>query len=274
MKRGISLSWAYIDAAPQLHHNGKQRIVIFASKLAGCAGMHKYMNQDEMRYEFQHALYGLEARDVIPEGYMPPKEYEEVAKAGLTTYAKTLLSETKNKITCLNDATLTSKIVTDTISMINTMEDVSEAAKELVRKELNTHHGTVGEDSIRADTQQAVEGRSISVDNKFRTCPRPLFEIDKFDIYVGGKHDGLMKDEDGHATLTEIKNRTRRHLGVPLYERVQLHAYMEIFGVRKGMLIENYRKNREEHDVYFDDDLWAGVMSSTEKFIRDSIITL
>lgn len=269
----VTISWAHIGR-PNPTRNNRRRMVIFASKLAGCAGMHKYVNTEELRFEFRHALYGDDAIDEIPDGYLPPKEYEEKVKStGLTTEAKQLVEESMSKITSAEDSTTSSKVVAAAIVKLNAMEGVSEQAKEVVRKDLYTHHGVVGEEAIRVDTAVAVDGREISADNKFVTTLGPILEIDGFDVYVGGRHDGLMKDAEGHEILTEIKNRTRRHLGVPLYERVQLHGYMEIFGIRKGMLIENYRKDRVEHDVYFDDDLWAGVLSSTKEFLESCLMT-
>ena len=265
----ISLSWAHIGAPSK---NGRRRMVIFASKLAGCAGMHKYMNRDEMRYEFRHAVYGELAKDSVPDGYLPPKEYEDLAKStGMTHEARELVQAAVQEISA-SQVHETSKIVVKAIQEINAMPGVSDAAKEIVKKELMTHHGVVGEEAIRKDTQESSEGREIRANNSFMTTREPIVRMPGFDVFVGGRHDGLMTDAEGHEILTEIKNRTRRHMGVPLYERIQLHAYMDIFGVRRGMLVENYKRDRREHEVYFDDDLWNGVVESTDEFLKESLL--
>ena len=41
---------------------------------------------------------------------------------------------------------------------------------------------------------------------------KPIIVLPGYDVYVGGRHDGMMEG----SILTEIKNRTRRHLGAPL----------------------------------------------------------
>lgn len=75
----------------------------------------------------------------------------------------------------------------------------------------------------------------------------------KYIIY--GRTDGI--DDD---TIIETKNRKNRFLGVPLYEKVQIHAYMYITNKKKGKLLENFNGDQREHIVVFDSDFWEEVI--------------
>lgn len=85
-------------------------------------------------------------------------------------------------------------------------------------------------------------------------------------LYLGGRLDGLRRGADGSLTIVEIKTRVNRLLGVPTYERVQIHAYMFIHGARRGRLVENFGSQVVEHVVDFDDVFWAGVTAALSDF--------
>ena len=270
-----SLSWAHISAPAK--EGGRRRLVVFASKFAGCAGMHQYMNPDEMKFEFIHAICGPgAAEDILPDGYVPPKEFEkQTMERGMTAEAKRTLEDAVDSIKQSENSEQSTKTVAEAVKKINAMPGVSAAAKELARRDLFTQHGVHGEESIRKDASNQ-HGAEIRADNKFRTSALLAQLPDGFDLYVGGRHDGIMQptsdDDDAGPILTEIKNRTRRHMGVPLYERVQLHCYMSIFNVNRGLLIENYRKEAKEHPVFFDQTFWDGVVETAAVFLTTCIL--
>eukprot|EP00798_Chlamydomonas_sp_ICE-L_P028863 gene28863-32051_t len=47
-----------------------------------------------------------------------------------------------------------------------------------------------------------------------------------------------------------------RFLGVPLYELVQIHAYMIIFGAKQSIHVENYMGETRETIIPFDEEFW------------------
>ena len=54
---------------------------------------------------------------------------------------------------------------------------------------------------------------------------------------------------------------------MPLYERIQLHAYMRISKTKTALLVEGLNGDKRHHDVDFDDELWASVLSETRSFV-------
>jgi hypothetical protein len=151
---------------------------------------------------------------------------------------------------------------------------VTPEAAETVREFTATSHGTRVESSIR----EAVEAKSnvvIRTSTAFRT--QPWFTLDdertqtQTQVFLGGRFDGF--DEEKQR-IVEIKARQRRHLGVPLYERVQIHGYCFIYGVRDAVLVDNYLNDNREHVVPFDEALWADVTDKTKAFLQELVETI
>ena len=250
----MKLSWAYVN----VNATGRNRMVVYASKLAGLAGMHPYVNRDDLKHEILNAFDPESA--MVPEDYLPPAEQEKRAlDEGLTPTAKLIFDEAMTNLPSL-EGRESIKAVKKALDTIKSIPGVSAEAKEAVRASLYTAHGIHGEDKIRVEASKTLG--PIKTNARFTTSPI-IFSTSSYDVFLGGKHDGMTGD-----TLTEIKNRMNRFLGVPLYERIQLHAYMVIYGVTKSILIESFKGERREHEVPFDDDLWFGVVESAEKFVR------
>ena len=254
----VGLSWAHVGA-PSSQHGNRRRLVIFASKLAGCADMHPYMNRQEMRDEFQSRVYGIQS-----EGYEAPKEFEERALKELDGEAQALLQETLKQIETLPAAD-TAGAVAAAAKQIDAMSTLSDAVKGVVRTKMYTQHGVQGESAIRDETSKENK-REIHADNKFRTKRIPV-DVPGFDVFIGGRHDGISTLDSGEECVTEIKNRVRRHLGAPTYEKVQLHAYMDILSCRRGVIVENFKGSRKEHEFEFEQEFWDGVVAATGEFL-------
>ena len=77
----------------------------------------------------------------------------------------------------------------------------------------------------------------------------------KFKLF--GRLDGIVEDK-----VLESKNRRSRFLGVPEYERIQLHAYMFLTDTTSSVLIENLNGVQREHEVMFDHEFWNEIMES------------
>ena len=74
------------------------------------------------------------------------------------------------------------------------------------------------------------------------------------DYAVVGYVDGLTEDY-----VIEIKNRMRRLFEhIPLYEKVQMHAYMVLADRPRCLWVQRYRGEQESRMVEFDTAWWAG----------------
>ncbi len=71
------------------------------------------------------------------------------------------------------------------------------------------------------------------------------------DIYVRGKCD-IAVDEHGHKSVVMVRNRKNRLFRrVPEYEHVQLMAYMFLYDVKQGSVLEVYQGETCENVVGF-----------------------
>lgn len=279
-------------------------ITIYASYLAGAANMHQYVSQDTLRASFiahvtndpsyrtptqvavallrELPTEDMDALKVLVSPAFTEATDVQVALGKCNVVLSHLTQASASSALRAVDASVQSKVLAlasddpeVTAAAVEAASKASaacEAAKKVqenvhliadhLRTVLYTGHGTRGEDDIRraAEVRKQV---TIKTNAKFHVSDGPIAVVQGVSIFLGGKHDGLV---DG-TKIVEIKNRQRRLMGVPLYERVQLHAYMVIYNVRHAVLIENYLGEQKEHEVNFDDDFWSGVKSRVECFV-------
>lgn len=82
---------------------------------------------------------------------------------------------------------------------------------------------------------------------------KTLYEDSKFKIELRGKIDGIENNE----TIVETKNRSKRlFMSIPIYEKVQMEAYMFLTGFKKARHIENYNEKSNEILYEHDSVLW------------------
>lgn len=123
------------------------------------------------------------------------------------------------------------------------------ALKQTV-SEINCAFGTAREDTVRTNFARKSHV-AVSKDNKF--LKRIVGTTSSGCVYgVGGRVDGL----DEHDRVIEIKNRTKRFLGLTTYEKPQLFAYMFILRASKAVFIENYNGTSRVLHVDWDDEYW------------------
>lgn len=99
---------------------------------------------------------------------------------------------------------------------------------------------------------QLQESRVVDVlksQGNYRKSQQKTVEFKHF--YLTGKTDGTFDD-----VIVEIKNRTRRFLGVTDYERPQFECYMRLFNVNEMYLCENFDNEERKILLFANDELW------------------
>lgn len=84
--------------------------------------------------------------------------------------------------------------------------------------------------------------------SQFKTVEFPHF-------FLTGKTDGTLDD-----VIVEIKNRTRRFLGVTEYERPQFECYMRLFEAKQLYLCEQLGAEERKILLFANDDLWDTIV--------------
>jgi len=158
----------------------------------------------------------------------------------------------------------------DIVNRITTIAPpLSDCEEQCVRSAMYTRSGTVHEADVRSSFSQD-RGVEVTPVQGFRVASKPFYVTEGgAQVFMGGRHDGVVVDGSSkESKIIEIKTRQRRFLGVPVYDRVQVHAYMHIYGVRRASLVESFDGEIQEHDVPFDDDLWSTVCVAAGTFVE------
>ena len=112
-------------------------------------------------------------------------------------------------------------------------KEITEAIKNLS----NTRFGIKNETDV-CKIYEEMNNCTITKDNLF--IKKTIFENKDFSIQVGGKIDGINKENN---TIIEIKNRMKKlFYELRGYEKVQLMCYLYLFQSPKGYLVEAYKK--------------------------------
>jgi hypothetical protein len=227
-------------------------VILYASKLAACAGMHSFVSQDDLLNEFKRKC-GIDTEF---------KTVREIAAEEIANLPQ------EHRVTIESTIAAVAKLV-DTRKVREALDNLSISLSPSIYKDVKTtvqtQHGTRKEADVRKAVSREMK-KEIVESHDFRVSKYPICTVDGIEVYIGGKHDGAVDDK-----IVEIKTRQRRFLGTPLYERVQVHAYMTIFGVREALLIESFDDENRTHPIAFDDGLWDSVKDAVADFVGEML---
>lgn len=264
------------------------KLVIFASDLAGCIGRNQYANVNDLKLRYLKSLcadsYKL-ARNASFAGHelMEEKitnslqllgqcssnvcndinnmEQRVVDTLQASRDAKTL---SYSKMLHENIGSTVAKIM-ETSNVPDTDKTIlSEYCKSIAYKTLGTHEEScvssmVDFDYIKDDTF-----------HKRHVCD--VFTMDGriVRVYIGGKCDGIHTDASGNKVIVEIKNRTKRFFNrVVDYEYVQLMAYLFVFKIDRGVLIERFHGETKRNTIEFEGDKWEKISDVVRSFAQN-----
>lgn len=229
------------------------RIVIKASDVAAIIGMNRYKPRkevmDDMWKKYSPETFkGLTKKDKAEQALGFSTEAQEVLAGSLEIRAKdsnqvqSIFNEARDKV--ISDPKLSDAQKTDVV--------------EHLRSKIYTTHGTRSEDQT-ADKVQADENVRLVRDNSFYNYD--VCEMEDARFVITGKIDRIEEHEDGTRTLVEIKNRTNRLFNkVVEYEMVQVQVYLQMLGLVRARLVEQYNTQVKSHDVTRDDEMWDDVI--------------
>jgi hypothetical protein len=112
----------------------------------------------------------------------------------------------------------------------------------------------------------ADTGVRLERDDAFHTIP--VCQLDDNNFVIVGKVDRIEVGQDGSRTLVEIKNRTNRLFKrVVDYENIQIQVYLQMLGLVRARLVEQYNTQVLSHDVERDEEMWNNaIMPSLREF--------
>ena len=237
-----------------------RRVVIKASDVAAVIGLNPYKPADEVRDElwkknWPDTFTGRTKQDLADEALGRSAASRKVlsealsVKAANSTEAQANFEAARAKVEA--DATLTA-------------DDRSKIVEHL-RSRCYTSHGTRSEDKTAVKVEEDT-GATLIKDNAFYNLT--VLEMPDVHFVITGKVDRIEVGADGSRTLVEIKNRTRGFFrSLREYENVQVQVYLQMLGLTKAKLIEQYNAATNTIEVDRDEELWANVIwPGVEKF--------
>ena len=122
--------------------------------------------------------------------------------------------------------------------------------KNYVNSFIIKRRGSKNEDKIIKEYSKKYNTKVT--DNNSKLYKILLFNINKYNIYICGKIDGIENNE-----LIEVKNRKNRLFTfIPEYEQIQIQVYFKLTGLSTGKLIQNYNEEQSILLINKDINIW------------------
>ncbi len=222
-----------------------RRVVIKASDVAACVGLHSYKSRGEVMDDMWKKNYpvtftGETREDRNLRAVEESKEAKNMLNAVLTLKPKNS-DEVK-------------ELVQVSCDLIKASEKMSKEQKAMVcdhiRKMVYTTHGTNAEDTT-ADLDEA----ELHKDDNFYT--HTVINIKGTSYEIVGRIDRYQLMEDGSKQLVEIKNRAKGLFNkVRIYEMIQVQTYLQMLDLKDARLIEQFNNERKHYMIERDQTSW------------------
>ena len=238
------------------------KLTIYASDLAACVGMHRYQQPWEAALRiFERTSPSLHR-----------SAYERVGMAiPVSVASRTLQKIHEGDVLTKVDDLIQGPVemLDDNIQKIVDGMSISEPefANDL-KTYVFTERGKAGEKEVIDDFERTNNVVLSERNSKFF---KKIFPCDGNVVTLGGRVDGL--SEDGR--LVEVKNRQRHFFNqIPVYERIQVTAYMVLTERPQCELVERYAGQSRVTMVTFDEVFWEKVLSRMLDFAKKMFVML
>ena len=139
--------------------------------------------------------------------------------------------------------------------------------KNYINGFINKKRGIKNENKII--NQYSEKYKTKITDNNSKLYKIHLFNINKYNIYICGKIDGIENNE-----LIEVKNRKNKLFTfIPEYEQIQIQVYFKLTNLSTGKLIQNYNQDQSILLINKDINMW-NMIEEELKNVSNKIIEL
>lgn len=223
-----------------------QKLYVPASDLAAVCSMNPYKTPKEM-------LLGLWKTNA-PQLYHRLSVVDEEGARSWRSRAARLVGSDDIRAAVASEASFEST-VKSLREKATSGEDLA-AFVSAVYTQRGSRDEKVGLDRYEVASSRPVTHRNAKVHSWTLNAPCGIAFV------VRGRVDGMQG-----GAVVEHKQRQKRLFGaVPLYEKVQCHAYMAMTDASECRLVETFGDATMDHVVAFDPELWAQVKESLNVF--------
>lgn len=233
-------------------------LVIYASELSSCVGLNRYKPLSEVASRVWMRS--------DPEGHFNARQKFSVEekKPIELTLQEVDLTNSVNKLISTETKNLYSDIDSLVLSLKDLLtEDLASDIKSFVLTERgkNFEESSLNKMEIKMETK--IIDRNAKFYKKYIEYESDMGEKRK--LLLGGRIDGITEE----GTLVEMKNRQNRIFkDIPMYEKVQVHAYMFLTGIQECKLVQCYNDEDSTSVITFDKDFWEYVLNRLRIFAQ------
>lgn len=230
------------------------KIVIYASELAGCVGMHRYVAPTDVALKvFQRSAPDLYAAAHARSGVAVP--LSDTTRAAMSIEAVHMTGKVKELIRAP-----VKELDTGMSQIIENAAVSDPGFADDLKTFVYTERGKIGEKAVVDDFERQHDDKFTERNDKFF---KKKYALNDHVVIMGGRVDGLSKE----GRLIEVKNRQRRFFqNVPLYEQVQIMCYQVLTGAKECELIQCFDGESRVTVVPFDEKLWEDVETAMLSF--------
>lgn len=223
---------------------------ISASKVAGFIGLNKYQSPAEIQYDLLNRNVEMKNAILSIENQYNRRSFTKVVNEVLKdqpireciSYGRDACRKTTDIQSVLNEVEDQAKMVLSLRRDAYAPELRDRIAAE-VRGQVSKQRGLENENGI-LNTYESQ--RNVQVTERNTKTVRK----DYGQFRMIGRTDGYVASEN---RIVDSKDRTRMWPEVPIYDEIQLRAYMEMTGAVESELIERFPNKETRHTKYMND---------------------
>jgi len=240
-------------------------ITIYASELSACVGMNKYRSViDVARKVWCRSDPEGYRRALVRNGTSDPEPVKDILDSLQLTerFSEIVLEKTPENVqNRIENMSNEHKMELDFKGVL--LSDVT----SFVHTERGKLHENISIERIEKTLDVAIKDRN----DKFYKRYIDITDNDGGKYVIGGKVDGIT--ENGY--LVEVKNRQYRFFSyIPIYEKVQIHAYMFLTGIDKCKFVQSYNGEDKTEDISFDYKFWNNVKEECSRFVKAIMVLM
>lgn len=233
--------------------------MLYASELAACASMNPFQTTSDIaekiwKRQSPKSYAAAVARNDLLCSRMTIEDF-------LTGWTFTERSVTPQK---LREKSSLTELQTLLLELDDNMTDELRARIDAI---MQMERGRSGEKEILDKLEQTrgvrIEQRNDRFLKSYISIMSKKTGQERSGFLLGGRVDGVSSD----GTLIEVKERRHKLFHeIPVYEKVQLHAYMCLTGKKECQLVQRYQEETDVSTVHFDDRFWYDVILRATTF--------
>ncbi|CAM9180875.1 unnamed protein product, partial [Ectocarpus sp. 12 AP-2014] len=223
-------------------------LCIYASELSACVGMNKYKSVEDAKMGVWRRWDTPSFREASERNLIAPHKTDEEMFASTTPSVQKLVSTAVSSETEKAATKIVERVIENV--RVKDLKEVSDSVVTVVNCRRGTQNEHKGIASYENATRVKLHGKNLKF---YKKCIGETSAGTK--VCVGGRVDGLTNDK-----VVEVKSRrSRLFKTLPIYEKVQVQAYMFLTDKPVAEVVQKYDGMMRSDEHVADTEFWDAV---------------